>query len=320
MARDLVKPTAIDEFYAAHGMVQQAQRNLVSGYLQMGVALKRIRDEKLHVAAGFKNFTDYLDEKAGVSQRHAYRFIEVVEKLPKAICDRVAEMAQPISLRALTAIEFDPLGLSEDEVDELVGLSDEEFEQALVEKGYNREKMGGRGPADLKRALIDKKTYRDQRKKIVQEQEKRKAAEAERKELLERFKDTQERVDELIASVKSGDVKKLVKMNEALAARVAELEGARAEAEAEVASGREVPSAALRLVGEVTALCDRFFDKTRVDDKAGWAAVLNALDHCHAGLDDLRTRLEDVLVARINAGEIKAFDFENARAGKKQGR
>jgi len=194
MPSDLVKQTDIDSFYETHAQVEQGKKEQVTGYLRMGLALKVIRDGKLFLAGGFGSFEDYAEDKAGVGRRQAYSYIEVVEQLPKEIVQRVAQMAKPLALRQLTQLQIARYEFTADEVERLVGLNDDEFGTELKKMGYDRSKMGGRGPSDLERGRISRDRYRDQSKKVLLLKEKLESATGEREELVRLIKQLHEQL------------------------------------------------------------------------------------------------------------------------------
>ena len=46
-------------------------------------ALKQMRDGKLYKELGYQNFEEYCEKEAGISRRHAYRYISIYENLPE---------------------------------------------------------------------------------------------------------------------------------------------------------------------------------------------------------------------------------------------
>jgi hypothetical protein len=194
MPSDLVKQSELDAFYQAVAQVEQGKKEQVTGYLRMGFALKQIRDGKLFRAGGFETFEAFADEKAGVGYREACRYIQAVELLPEAILRRVSEMAKPLALRQLTQLQIPHYEFTPDEVERLVGLNDDEFGTELKKMGYDRSKMGGRGPSDLERGRISRDRYRDQSRKVLLLKEKLESATGEREELVRLIKQLQETV------------------------------------------------------------------------------------------------------------------------------
>ena len=82
-----------------HTSMQAIQQNLYD----MCSALKRMRDGKLYKELGYQNFEDYCENEAGIKRAHAYRFINILEKLP---ADFVSSMRQigATKLSLLTAL------------------------------------------------------------------------------------------------------------------------------------------------------------------------------------------------------------------------
>lgn len=50
---------------------------------EMFRALKQMRDGKLYKELGYQNFEEYCETEAGISRRHAYRYISIYENLPE---------------------------------------------------------------------------------------------------------------------------------------------------------------------------------------------------------------------------------------------
>lgn len=85
-----------------HTSMQAIQQNLYD----MCSALKKMRDGKLYKELGYQNFEDYCENEAGIKRAHAYRFINILEKLP---ADFVSSMRQigATKLSLLTALTDD---------------------------------------------------------------------------------------------------------------------------------------------------------------------------------------------------------------------
>lgn len=188
------KQADLDAFYEALAQVELGKKEQVTGYLRMGFALKLIRDGKLFRAGGFESFEDFVEERAGVGRSQAYAYIQVVEQLPKEIVQRIGNMAKPLALRQLTQFQIPHYEFTPDEVERLVGLNDDEFGTELKRMGYDRKKMGGRGPSDLERERISRDRYRDQSKKIILLKEKLDSSSGEREELIGLVKRLQEQL------------------------------------------------------------------------------------------------------------------------------
>ena len=62
-----------------HTSMQAIQQNLYD----MCSALKKMRDGKLYKELGYQNFEEYCENEAGISRRHAYRYISIYENLPE---------------------------------------------------------------------------------------------------------------------------------------------------------------------------------------------------------------------------------------------
>ena len=72
-----------------------AQKNLYD----MAMGLKEMRDSKLYRKLGYSEFNDYCQITLGITDRQAYKYIAIVEKLPK-------ELVNPGSLSRIGTKSF----------------------------------------------------------------------------------------------------------------------------------------------------------------------------------------------------------------------
>lgn len=217
--------------YELHALIGQAAKKTVEGILEIGVALKQMRDEKLYKELGHKKFESYTVEEWNMSQRQAYNYIETVEKLPRGFLQRVAKVTKPLSFRRLLALPNDTEvleGLSENDLDTMAGMSDEEYEAEMTKlkkEDYDRDRNGGRGPSDVERPKVSRDRYRDQRKKIVRFKEKIETMHNEKDELIGVIEGQEKQIEELKrASSPDNDKNKLIQENKKLLLRIKELE------------------------------------------------------------------------------------------------
>ena len=59
----------------------QRSKQLSDNIITIARLLKRMLDDKLYKELGFDNFEQYCDEKAGISYRHAHRYISILENI-----------------------------------------------------------------------------------------------------------------------------------------------------------------------------------------------------------------------------------------------
>jgi hypothetical protein len=85
-----------------HTSMQAIQQNLYD----MCSALKQMRDGKLYKELGYQNFDEYCKEEAGISRRHAYRYIAIIEKLPSDFVSPGSQIGEH-KLYLLTALTDD---------------------------------------------------------------------------------------------------------------------------------------------------------------------------------------------------------------------
>lgn len=85
-----------------HTSMQAIQQNLYD----MCSALKQMRDGKLYKELGYQNFEEYCQQEAGISRRHAYRYIAIIEKLPSDFVSSGSQIGEH-KLYLLTALTDD---------------------------------------------------------------------------------------------------------------------------------------------------------------------------------------------------------------------
>lgn len=216
-------------------------------------------------------------------------------------------------VKILAQLHFDHV-LTPEEVGRLEKMGDEEFKETILRLGYDRDRMGGRAASDLLREKVSKATYRDQRRKVQVLREKLECAQEEKNELAEQVKSLNARIDQILAAIENPGAAKTVKLLDALTARVAEMEKKRAEAEAEIAVGKEVGTRALQLSGEIQVLLSRFEDGVRIDNAKQWLEVYRIFDSIEDVLADCRGRMAGIILKRIEDGEITRFSVEDPEA------
>ncbi len=69
------------EAMKVHDAIVNTNKAVTDNSKQLGILLKQMRDNKLYKSFGCKTFEQYCEEKAGISYRHAHRYIFVVENI-----------------------------------------------------------------------------------------------------------------------------------------------------------------------------------------------------------------------------------------------
>ena len=88
------------EAYNLNVKIHTGMQMIEQSCYDVGTALKKMRDDKLYKELGYQNFEDFCEKEAGMSRMHAYRFINIIEKLPS---DFVTSMLQ-IGMSKLTLL------------------------------------------------------------------------------------------------------------------------------------------------------------------------------------------------------------------------
>lgn len=91
------------EAYNLNMKIRTSMQAIQQNLYDMCSALKQMRDGKLYKELGYQNFEEYCEKEAGIKRAHAYRFINILEKLPS---DFVSSMRQigATKLSLLTAL------------------------------------------------------------------------------------------------------------------------------------------------------------------------------------------------------------------------
>lgn len=66
----------VDALAEAEDQIEQAKRDILMSWAEIGEALARVRNDRLYRAGGFKRFEDWTKTRFGLSKSHAYRLIE----------------------------------------------------------------------------------------------------------------------------------------------------------------------------------------------------------------------------------------------------
>lgn len=69
------------EFLETHNNIISSGVVVANGLISLAQNLKKMRDEKLYVEAGFQSFEGYSESACGLRQRQAYNYIKILEDL-----------------------------------------------------------------------------------------------------------------------------------------------------------------------------------------------------------------------------------------------
>jgi len=121
--------------YELHTLIAQAGKKAIESYLEIGIALKEIRDLNYYKELGYDTFESYTETEWKIQHSMAYNYIGIIEKLPVQFVQRVGQSEIEIpSLRRLLALPNDPefmQNLSEADLAEFAHASDPEFSEAV---------------------------------------------------------------------------------------------------------------------------------------------------------------------------------------------
>jgi chromosome segregation ATPase len=176
--------------------------------------------------------------------------------------------------------------------------------------------MGGRCATDLLRGRMGKKQYRDQRKKLGLLEERIATAEDEKQELKDQLKSLDERLKQIVDAIQSPDLKKLVRENEKLASQLLKAQEELGQREAEAAAGKDCIATALMFRGKVQELAGDMGKVLEPDSLDTWLAVHDMLVDAAQVMHDVRARMADELLKRMEAGKLEKFDPEDPRTGR----
>lgn len=159
--------------YELHAQIGQAGKKIIEGWLEIGLALKEIRDQDYYKELGYTAFKDYCETEWNLEESYAYKHIKSIEKIPAKILERVPVLGVEIpALRRLLALPSDQNfleSLTESDLKEMAEMPTAEFNSMV---------------SDLKKQLKQKDAqYMKQYRRAEVLQEERNAFEAEVKKL-----------------------------------------------------------------------------------------------------------------------------------------
>lgn len=77
----LADTNATDSLTECEDQIEQAKRDILVSWSEIGTALERVRAGRLYKAGGYERFEDWSKERFGLSKSHAYRLIEAAAAL-----------------------------------------------------------------------------------------------------------------------------------------------------------------------------------------------------------------------------------------------
>lgn len=304
------------ELYERTIELQQVEREAV---MDIAEVLREVKEGGFWKEMEFSSFEAYALAAFGLERSKAYRLLQIAENVIAALPEWAGAVlvgpsdksANPLPLKVLAALHFDQV--SPAQIEKVRLMEPEQQKAELLKLGYDREKMGGRAASDLLRPYVSRKTGRDQSHKLQLEREKSRTLKAEIAEMQEAMEALKRELEQTRETLRADDkVGAMQRQLDAMAGKLAEFQKLQAEGEARIATGKDVQKRALVFLGEITVICQKLFDETRVDDRAGWLAVWNAVDAAEKTLHDTRGEMAANLIARAEAGEVKLTEEEIA--------
>ena len=140
------------EAYNLNVKIHTGMQMIEQSCYDVGTALKKMRDDKLYKELGYQNFEDFCEKEAGMSRMHAYRFINIIEKLPS---DFVTSMLQ-IGMSKLTLLT----ALTDDQREQLTETVD--LESTTVRELKSQIAALQSQNADSEKARLDAETRAQQ--------------------------------------------------------------------------------------------------------------------------------------------------------------
>lgn len=83
MSEEIMTNERYKEAYRLNAQICGGIEAVQKSAYEMFRALKQMRDGKLYKELGYQNFEEYCENEAGISRRHAYRYISIYENLPE---------------------------------------------------------------------------------------------------------------------------------------------------------------------------------------------------------------------------------------------
>lgn len=241
----------------AHEQLNQHKQMCAFGLVGMCQDLKMIRDRKYYAVLGYETFGQYTEAEHGITERQAYKYIRVLERLGLENLNLSAKLGvtKLLEIAGLDAEERENL-LIEHPIDELETMSVDEVKKLTEENRKLREQLTffeeqvasqpeaseeGVPPeieARLREEIADDFAAEYEDKIMAARLEAEKAAKKEAAAELKKLKDNMKAKEhaEAAAVKRAAEAEEKAKQAEELAARATELEAQAAAAQAEKAA------------------------------------------------------------------------------------
>ncbi|MCI8459424.1 MAG: hypothetical protein HFE46_07155 [Clostridia bacterium] len=123
-----------NEAMYVHEQIALSCRMVANGYVGLGRYLKEMRDKKLYLQLGYKDFDSYTEAEHGIKQRAAYNYISALEQLGAEFLHSNAKLGitKFVALAALGKDEREEL-LAAHSIDELDKMNVEEVKQLTAQ-------------------------------------------------------------------------------------------------------------------------------------------------------------------------------------------
>ena len=216
-------------FVETHKQIISYGNLAARSFVEMGHKLKEMRDGELYKAAGFENFGDYTEQAAGIKERQAYNYINVVERydekylaehanlgvtkllaLSTASEEEREEIAETIDLKKASSRKIqDAVKAAQkerDEARERLKTMQQEYDDLTTELDTARQEKD-----DAESARTDIQTAYDKKKEELREAQeevgeltaKKKELEAKKKELEEQLETAQKAKTKVKTEIKT---------------------------------------------------------------------------------------------------------------------
>jgi len=184
---------------------RQAMRKATEGHIELGILLKKNRDEKLWRHLGYDSFQQYVELEHDIGRQYAYKHIEIVEKLPPQF---VAYMRQShvaiYRLTQLVALPQDTLkAADEKQMKEWAEMPMQDFNDEIRQT---------------------KARYAKMRRDKIRTDEKNLTLKAEKEDLLKQVEAFKEEISLLKTDEKSSKILKLLQSRDNLLEKIKQIE------------------------------------------------------------------------------------------------
>lgn len=192
-------------FLDTHKNILTSGAVISNGLISLAQNLKKMRDEKLYLEAGFETFASYTDIACNLKERQAYNYIKILESFSEEFLHSNAKIGVAKLSLLTTLSEEDRVEISDKVVIEDVSVSKlkEEIQKLKLKDSNNTlelqqlkdELMKEKSKtSEVVTKVIEDTTSKD---KIKELEEKLKLQKQENKEIQEKFKTTSNQAEDL---------------------------------------------------------------------------------------------------------------------------